>query len=269
MNNKNQAIEAPSIEMKRKLSFISIVFPAYNEQDNVETAVRRAREALTRYAESIEIIVVNDGSHDGTREVLDRLAAQDPAVVAVHHPRNMGYGAALRSGFAAARGEYVFFTDADLQFDMNEIGLLVAWIGQYDIVVGYRKNRADPLHRLVNAWAWNTLIRVALGIRVRDIDCAFKLFRRRVFDAMQLNSVGALINTEILAQAQQRGFSIKEVPVSHFHRLSGAPTGANLGVILRAFRELIKMYGKLRQVRDLSLANSTRATASNTRGPGA
>ena len=239
-----------------KLGSISIVFPAYNEQENVALAVQAARQALSKYAEKIEIIVVNDGSHDGTRAALDALAAQDPSVVAVHHPHNKGYGATLRSGFAAARGEYVFFTDCDLQFDVEEIGLLVPWIRKYDIVAGYRRNRADPFYRLMNAWAWNTLIRIALGIKVRDIDCAFKLFRRGALDSLQLSSVGALINTEILARAKQLGLSIKEVPVGHFPRLSGAPTGANLGVILRAFRELFSMYGRLRQVHASARANS-------------
>ncbi len=254
--------------MDSKLDCISIVFPAYNEQDNIASAVNAAREALGKYAKTIEIIVVNDGSRDGTRAVLDRLTEEDASVVAVHHPHNRGYGAALRSGFAVARGEYVFFTDSDLQFDLEEIGLLIPWVGKYDIVAGYRKTRADPPHRRVNAWAWNTLIRMSLGIKVRDIDCAFKLFRRGVFDSMKLTSVGALINTEILAQAQQHGFSIKEVPVSHFPRLSGAPTGANLGVILRAFRELFSMYGKLRQVRGSALASSARVSAQNISEPG-
>lgn len=251
-----------------KLGSLSIVFPAYNEQDNIASAVKAAREALGKYAETIEIIVVNDGSHDGTRAALDKLAEQDASVVAVHHPHNRGYGAALRSGFAVARGEYVFFTDSDLQFDLEEIGLLVPWIGKYDIVAGYRKTRADPPHRLVNAWAWNALIRMSLGIKVKDIDCAFKLFRRGVFDSMRLTSVGALINTEILAQAQQHGFTIKEVPVSHFPRLSGAPTGAKLGVILRAFRELLSMYGKLRQVRGSAMASSPRVSARDLPGSG-
>ena len=256
MNSKGSASLGSGILVGRKLGSISIVFPAFNEQDNVEPAVRAARQALGNYAEKIEIIVVNDGSRDGTRAALDAIAAQDSSITAVHHPVNLGYGAALRSGFAAARSEYVFFTDTDLQFDVEEIGLLIPWIGEFDIVVGYRKKRADPMHRLVNAWTWNMLIRLLLGIKVKDIDCAFKLFRRRVFDTIQLNSVGALINTEIFAQARKKGFTVKEVPVSHFPRLSGAPTGANLGVILRAFRELLSMYGRLRQVQRPTVAIS-------------
>lgn len=246
-----------------KLNSISIVFPAYNEECNVASAVQAARRACSKYARTFEIIVVNDGSRDDTRAVLDKLAGEDPAVVAVHHPHNKGYGAALRSGFAAARNEYVFFTDSDLQFDLDEIGLLAPWIGKFDIVAGFRKNRADPPHRLLNAWAWNLLIRMMLGITVRDIDCAFKLFRRHALDSMELTSAGALINTEILALAQQRGFTIKEVPVGHFPRLSGAPTGANFGVILRAFRELLKMYGRLRQVKESAQKNLSRTAAQN------
>jgi len=251
-----------------KLSSISIVFPAYNEQDDVERAVQAARQALPKYAETVEIIVVNDGSRDGTGAILNKLAKEDPSIVAVHHPHNMGYGATLRTGFSRARSEFVFFTDTDLQYDLEEISLLVPWIGEYDIVAGYRAKRADPFHRRMNAWAWNTLIRTVLRIRVRDIDCAFKLFRRRVFDTIQLSSMGALINTEILALAQHQGFTIKEIPVSHYARANGAPTGAKLGVILRAFRELLKMYGRLRPAERSTVADdSSRQPASRSQGP--
>jgi glycosyltransferase involved in cell wall biosynthesis len=233
----------------RRLSSISIVFPAYNEQENVETSVVAARKALAEIADKIQIVVVNDGSADGTRQILDRLAREHADVVVVHHESNQGYGAALRSGFARATGEYVFFTDADLQFDLAEIGLLVRWIGEFDIVAGYRAKRADPWNRRLNAWAWNLLVRLVLGLKVRDIDCAFKLFRRRVFDTVRLSTVGAMVNTEILAKAMQGGFTLREIPVSHYPRRHGVQTGANLAVILKALRELFAMYGKLRQLR--------------------
>lgn len=236
------------------LSSISVVFPAFNEEANVERAVELARNALKNFVNTTEIIVVNDGSSDRTAEICDHLAAQDKSVVVVHHPQNMGYGAALRSGFAVAKSDYVFFTDSDLQFDLEEIKLLIDWIGEYDIVAGYRAKRADPLHRRFNAWSWGVLVRTVLGLKVRDIDCAFKLFRRKVLDTVQLGSVGAMVNTEILVQAKNHGFTIKEIPVSHYPRLAGEQTGANIKVIIKAFRELFKMHGKLRQMQRLNKA---------------
>lgn len=240
------------------LSSISIVFPAFNEEANVERAVRSAHAVLGKFAQTVEVVVVNDGSRDRTGEICDDLARQDPTVVAVHHPVNMGYGAALRSGFAVAKSDYIFFTDSDLQFDLAEIELLVSWISQYDIVAGYRAKRADPWHRRFNAWAWGMLVRTVLGLKVRDIDCAFKLFNRRVFDSFELSSVGAMVNTEILVQAKNHGFTIKEIPVSHYPRLEGEQTGANVKVILKAFRELFKMYGKLRNMQRLESSPARR-----------
>lgn len=232
--------------MNKRLSGISLVFPAYNEEPNIERAVAEARRALQKFADRHEIIVVNDGSADRTGEIIERLARECDDVVPVQHPKNRGYGAALCSGFARAGLDYVFFSDSDLQFNLDEMDRLVEWIGRYDIVTGYRVKRADPLHRKLNAWAWGTLVRFLFGIKVRDIDCAFKLFRRRVLDAIKPTSAGAMINTEILAQAVKAGFTIHEVPVTHLPRTQGQQTGANLRVILKAFGELFAMYARLK-----------------------
>lgn len=240
------------------LSSISIVFPAFNEEANVERAVRSAHTVLGKFAQTVEVIVVNDGSRDRTGEICDGLARQDGTVVAVHHPVNMGYGAALRSGFAVAKSDYIFFTDSDLQFDLAEIESLISWVSEYDIVAGYRAKRADPWHRRFNAWAWGMLVRTVLGLKVKDIDCAFKLFNRRVFDAFELSSVGAMVNTEILVQAKNHGFTLKEIPVSHYPRLEGEQTGANIKVIIKAFRELFRMYGKLRNMQRLEAGQPRR-----------
>lgn len=231
---------------QRRLASVSWVFPAYNEALNVERAVTEARRVLQGVADRHEIIVVNDGSSDETGAILDRLAKSNPDLVVVHHPKNRGYGAAVGSGFAKASLDYVFFTDSDLQFNLDEFGRLVEWIDRYDIVAGYRQKRADPLHRKLNAWAWGTLVRFLFGIKVRDIDCAFKLFNRKVFDVVRPTSAGAMINTEILAIATKYGFTIKEVPVTHLPRERGEQTGANFRVILKAFRELFVMYKRLK-----------------------
>jgi glycosyltransferase involved in cell wall biosynthesis len=225
---------------------ISIVFPAFNEEDNISKAVEHGRKAMSKFFTEIEIIVVNDGSSDATGAIIDQLAAESDDVVAVHHEVNRGYGAALRSGIYQASKELIFFTDSDLQFDLEEIRHLEEWIHDYDIVAGYRARRADPVHRRFNAWGWNVLVRLILGLKIKDIDCAFKLFRREVFANIRLETVGAMINTEILTLAQRNAMKIKEVPVSHYPRMAGEQTGANVKVILKALRELFVMREKLK-----------------------
>jgi glycosyltransferase involved in cell wall biosynthesis len=226
---------------------ISIVFPAFNEEANIEKAVRAARDATAKLfaAGKVEIIVVDDGSTDRTRQVLERIRQDYPELVPLYHPKNRGYGAAVRTGLYAASNELVFFTDSDLQFDLNEIEYLLEHIADHEIVAGYRGKRADPFTRKFNAWGWNKVVRVTLGVKVRDIDCAFKLFRRDIFDKIDLTSVGAMINTELLAMAAQQGMRVKEVRVSHFPRVAGQQTGANLRVIMKAFKELAAMRGRL------------------------
>lgn len=242
-----QSSEAGSYYQRKQT--ISIVLPAYNEQENIAKSVEACREAFSEYFSGLEIIVVNDGSHDNTAAIIDELAAGCSDVFAIHHQGNRGYGAALCSGFNQASKELIFFTDSDLQFDLKEIKHLVKWIPVYDIVAGYRQRRADPYHRRLNAWGWNQLVRVVLGVNVKDIDCAFKLFHREVFEQIDIESAGAMINTEILYKARLNGMHLKEVPVSHFPRVAGEQTGANPKVILKAFRELFGLRGKLKQLK--------------------
>ena len=223
---------------------LSVVFPAYNEEANIRTVVEDAYRDLPKFTRTFEIIVVNDGSKDRTGEICNRLAEECPNVRVVHHPRNRGYGAALKSGINLARYDLIFFTDADGQFDLNEVDALLEEADAYDIVAGYRAQRQDPPHRLLFAWGWNFLVRLVLGVRIRDIDCAFKVFNRRVFDRVQINSVGAMVNTEIFAQVSRFGMTVKEVRVSHFPRRHGKPTGGNIAVIAKAFRELVKIRRK-------------------------
>jgi len=203
---------------------------------------------LPKLAQTYEIVLVNDGSRDATTPICDELAEQYPEVRAIHHMVNRGYGAALKSGILAARYDYIFFTDSDGQFDLQELENLIEYAGHYDIVTGYRAKRQDPPHRLINAWGWKTLVRMLLGVKVRDIDCAFKVFQRSVFDRIQIRSVGAMVNTEILAQANSFGMRIFEVKVTHYPRRAGKPSGANLRVIAKAFKELFRLWGRLRNV---------------------
>src|SRR5262245_42126203 len=203
---------------------------------------------MPKLAPIFEIIVVNDGSKDRTGDVCDRLVEELSNVRVVHHPRNRGYGAALKSGITLARYDIIFFTDADGQFDLKEVAALLDHADAYDIVAGYRARRQDPPQRLLFAWGWNVLVRVVLGFMIRDIDCAFKAFNRHVFDRVQIQSVGAMVNTEIFAQVFRFGMTVKEVRVSHFPRRHGKPTGGNLAVIMKAFRELIKMRRKQHRI---------------------
>ncbi|MGI8890104.1 MAG: glycosyltransferase family 2 protein [Chthoniobacterales bacterium] len=250
MFNRDSAIaeKAPQEAKTAAPVTLSVIFPAFNEEANIRHTVEAARMVLPKLADTWEIILVNDGSRDATTPICDELAEQFPEVRAVHHVENRGYGAALKSGILAARHDYIFFTDSDGQFDLQELENLIDWASHYEIVTGYRGKRQDPPHRLINAWGWRTLVRMVLGVKVRDIDCAFKIFQRSVFDRIQIRSVGAMVNTEILAQANSFGMRIHEVEVTHYPRRAGKPSGANLHVIVKAFRELFRLWGQLRNV---------------------
>jgi glycosyltransferase involved in cell wall biosynthesis len=228
---------------------LSVFFPCYNEQDNVERTTKRAKEVLEELKADFEIIIVNDGSADETGVRADAIAAGDSRIRVVHHPHNMGYGAALQSGIRAAKKELVFFTDGDGQFDIGEIKLLLPLMPQNDIVCGYRLDRKDPIIRKLNGWMWTKLVNLLFGMRIRDIDCAFKLFRAEIFEGVKLSSEGALISAEILARATRRGYRIAEVGVHHYPRTAGKQTGAKMTVIIRAFKELFKLYNRIRKGR--------------------
>lgn len=232
---------APSVE-------ISAVMPAYNEEANLEQSVGRMAKALETYTRGFEIIVVDDGSKDGTAAVLERLKGAHPTLRVIRHPVNRGYGAALRSGFDAARYGWVFLMDADNQFDPAEVELLLARAANADIVAGYRKHRRDPLLRRLNAWAFFTLVRLLFGRLVRDVNCAFRLTRKDLLARMALHSEGALINTEMLVLARQLHARVVEVPVHHYPRTAGKQTGANLAVVIRAFRELLAFRAEMRKM---------------------
>ena len=223
-----------------RLPELSYFFPAHDEEANLEGLVAEALESLPALAERFEIIVVDDGSRDATPALADELAARHPEVRAVHHATNLGYGAALRSGFAAARFEVLGFTDGDRQFRVTDLGRLLEVLGRpdaVDIVVGYRLKRADPLVRTVYARLYRLANRILFGLRVRDVDCACKLFRRTALEGLRVESGGAFFSAELLIKLQAAGHRIAEVGVSHYPRVAGRPTGAKPRVILRAVRD--------------------------------
>jgi glycosyltransferase involved in cell wall biosynthesis len=226
--------------MERKS--ISFVLPAYNEQENIEKAVR----VILEVAEGLdlgdyEVIIVNDGSSDRTAEIIDGLKEENPHVRPIHHPTNLGYADALRTGFTSARCDLAFYTDSDLQFDVHEVKNLLPAIEDYDIVTGFRIYRYDPLSRLVLAWAYNLLARTIFRLRVRDIDCAFKLFRREVFDVIKIRSKKFFVDTEILAKARFHGFRMTEIGVRHYPRAGGKST-VRPSHVLSTLRELAKIW---------------------------
>jgi glycosyltransferase involved in cell wall biosynthesis len=226
---------------------ISVFFPCYNEQANVARTVERAVTAIEKRNYDYEIIIVNDGSADATGAIADEMARRNNRIKVVHHPANRGYGAALQSGFAAATKKIVFFTDGDGQFDTGEMPALLPLINDYDIVCGFRMNRQDSFVRKMNGWLWTKLVCLLFGMRIRDIDCAFKLFKREIFDNITISSTGALINAEIIARAVRKGYRITERGVHHYPRTAGKQTGANPKVILRAFKELFQLYSRIRK----------------------
>lgn len=220
---------------------LSVFFPCYNEEGNIRRVTLQAVDALGRLVRDWEIILVDDGSTDRTGAIADELARRDPRIRVVHHQPNQGYGMALRSGFAAATRPYIFYTDGDGQFDLGELPLLLERIGQADIVSGYRRNRRDSLLRRLNAAGWGFLVQRALKFRCRDVDSAFKLYKREIFGRIRLQSTGALIDAEVLARATRLGYTIATVPVTHRPRLAGRATGAKPQVILKAFAELFRL----------------------------
>lgn len=227
---------------------ISVFFPCYNEQDNVRRVSEQAIRVLEGLGADYEIIIVDDGSVDATGRIADEIAVGNDRVRVVRHERNLGYGAALQSGFRAARKELVFYTDGDGQFDIGEMPALLPLMADYDIVSCYRIDRRDNLVRKINGWLWTKVTGLVFSLKVRDVDCAFKLYRRSLFDRITMESTGALIDTEILARAVRKGYTITQKGVHHYPRTAGRPTGASLRVVLRAFRELWRLRGRI--VRD-------------------
>lgn len=224
---------------------LTVSMPAYNEAENIATMIQRALEKVAPLVDDLEIVVVNDGSADKTAEIVRAISEQDPRVRLIDHAVNQGYGAAVRDAIWGATKDLIFVTDSDLQFDLGEIARFLPRIQEADLVIGYRYARSDPWHRRLfgNGWSW--LVNLLFGYTARDVDCAFKLFKRTVIEAIHIESGGAMFSAEFLVKAKQAGFTIVEEPVSHYPRVAGKQTGANPRVILRAFRELFKLRRKL------------------------
>jgi len=220
---------------------LTIFFPCHNEEANVERVTRQAVEVGRQVADDLEVIIVDDGSTDCTGAIADRLAAEIPEVRAVHNHPNLGYGGALQRGFREATKNWIFYTDGDGQFDLGEIPRVLPLLEQYDVVSCYRPDRKDSLVRKLNALAWTALVNLLFRLGLKDIDCAYKFYPKPFIDRIETHSLGALIDTEMLAKARNLGLTIGQTGVHHYPRLAGEQSGANLKVILRAFKELFKL----------------------------
>ena len=249
------AAPAPRVEA------LSYFFPAHDEAENIEALVAEALEALPAIAEHFEIIAVDDGSTDGTAELADRLAAEHPDVVrAVHHPQNRGYGAAVRSGLAAARFPLVCFTDGDRQFKVADLARLTARLEERDpqgrvpdVVAGYRIKRADPAIRLAYARVYRACLKLFFGLAVRDPDCACKLFRRETLHDVNVESGGAFLSAELLIKIGQLGGVLVEEGVPHYPRTAGKASGADPRVVFRAVRDFWSLRLRLWASKDTAL----------------
>ncbi len=238
-------LEAQPVRAVARLPGISVFLLAHNEEGNIERVVEGFKAQLPRLADDYEIIVVDDGSGDRTSQIADRIAAADTHIRVVHHSVNRGYGAAVISGICAATKPYVLLCDGDGQFDPADSALLAAKIADYDVVAGRRVRRADRLMRRLNGKAWSVLMRLLFGLRITDVDCGLKLFRRHLLENLELQAQGAMITTELMAKLAGRGARITEVDVRHLPRLTGEQSGNSLRVVIRAFRELFALYRKL------------------------
>ncbi len=260
VRNKQETIKLAAVQMQPRPPYfpvsISVVLPAYNEEAVIATTVAQVFQALSRTVADFEILVVNDGSEDKTGAIVAAIAVREPRVRLITHQVNQGAGAALVSGFMRAKKAYTFYMDSDGQFDIYDLVRLLPYVGEYDGVFGYRFKRNDPWIRKFNGWCWNQVVRFVFNVRIRDIDCAFKLFRTDYFRQVVFEAHGALLLTEVVYKFARAGYSYTEVPVRHLPREGGQATGAKPRTcsinrhctVLRACKELFfyasKWYGE-------------------------
>ncbi|MDX9991218.1 MAG: glycosyltransferase family 2 protein [Anaerolineales bacterium] len=229
-----------------KLTSLSVVLPAYNDGGTIPSMVLTSLIAARQWTDDFEIIVINDGSRDYTAEVLDELSERIPELTVRHHPKNQGYGAALRHGFHLARKDWLFYTDGDAQYNPLELDKLVRVLEPgIDIVNGYKIARNDPLHRKIIGKIYHHLSRLAFGFHLRDVDCDFRLIRRAAFDSIKLESRDGAICVEMVKKFQDAGFKFGEVPVNHHHRQYGKSQFFNWLPILRSLWHLTQLWWKL------------------------
>ncbi len=232
-----------SVSPPGKPASLSIFFPAYNDGGTIASMVIGAVKTAAGLTPDFEVIVVDDGSADGTAGVADELARTYPQVRAVHHPTNRDYGAALQTGFRSATKELIFYTDGDAQYDPTELAVLWASMGpDVDLVNGYKISRADPLHRIIIGRVYHYIVSILFGLKLRDVDCDFRLMRRSIFERINLQKTSGIICVEMMKKIQDHGFRIVEVPVHHFHRSYGKSQFFNFRRLFRTGRDLMLLW---------------------------
>lgn len=237
--------------MTTQIDRLSVFFPAYNEEAQIATTVNKAKSVLEKVAGEWEIIIVDDGSKDKTGQIADELAKSDARIRAIHHNPNQGYGGAFKTGFYSAKYPWITFTDSDGQFDFAEISSFISKQQETgaDLVVGYYKKRQVSKTKILTSKMWELLVYLLFGLRVKDIDCGFKLVAKKVIDTIpHLESTrGAFISSEFLIKARKSGFKIVEIPVTHYPRETGSGTGRNLDVLIQSFKDLFRLWRKLQK----------------------
>lgn len=234
------------ISKTTRLPSLSVFFPAYNEDKNLQMLIEQTIDFIPTVAEKFELIVINDGSLDSSLAVTTRLQKKYPQLTIINHAKNLGYGAALRSGITAAKYEWTFFTDADLQFNIKQLAQFVPFTTKNDIIIGYRKNRAEGMIRSFNSRLFKLYIDILFRLHVKDIDCAFKLMRTKLVQSIDLESSGAFTTSELLYKLKKRGIKFKQLPVDHYKRKYGQPTGASLKVIIKGVWEAFFLYTRIK-----------------------
>ena len=225
---------------------LSVFFPAYNDSGTIASMVIRAVKTASELTPDFEIIVVDDGSADGTAEIADELARTYPQVRAVHHPTNRDYGAALQTGFRSAIKEFIFYTDGDAQYDPAELAALWrSMTPDADLVNGYKISRADPLHRILIGRIYHHIVSLLFGLKLRDVDCDFRRLRRTIFERINLEKTSGIICVEMMKKIQDAGFRVVEVPVHHYHRAFGKSAFFNFRRLFRTGRDLLVLWGEL------------------------
>ncbi|HVG21316.1 MAG TPA: glycosyltransferase family 2 protein [Blastocatellia bacterium] len=234
---------------------ISVFFPAYNDAGTIASLVVLADRTLRKLTDDYEIIVVNDGSADHTAQVLSELEGVYPRLRVIHHPTNLGYGSALRTGFESATRDLIFYTDGDAQYDVRELErLLPLMADDVDIVNGYKISRSDPFHRTVIGKIYCWIIKLAFMIKIRDVDCDFRLVRRASYKRVRLYSTSGTICVEMIKSFQDAGLRFAECPVHHYHRAYGKSQFFNFKRLFKTFRDLSRLWWRLVVKRQAQLA---------------
>jgi glycosyltransferase involved in cell wall biosynthesis len=240
------------------ISSLSFVFPMYNEIGNLERTVGEATEVGLRITRDLEIVVVDDASTDGSGELADKLALENPHLRVVHHPTNRKLGGALKTGFAAASRQWILYIDSDLPIRMEDALAAVPLTDQADMVIGYRMNRCEGLKREVMSWCYNRLIRLLFGLKVRDVNFAFKLFRREAMRHVHLESEGSFIDAELLLETRRAGYRIAEIGLNYYPRVAGTSTLASATVVLKLLQEMLRYSWSAHRRTAAAMANRQR-----------